>query len=263
MEDIKPKSTFRPTILNMKTHERYELFDGITIGRGRSSTINIDDTKVSRIHLTVKFLNDSELIIEDSSSNGTFINHQKVNGQFKISQDSIIRIGSTELKISFYEEKDLEPKISSPKIKLVKEFKASYEDYPPAPFFKRFISISIDGILIGIASKLVEVLISNFGYSDTSVTIMGFHANITIGTYYYHYFLNKNYQTVGKKAMKLMVVPTDQRKKFSVARILGREIFLKAILGFVSIFTVLLTKNHLAAHDYINKTRVIDVSKGH
>jgi pSer/pThr/pTyr-binding forkhead associated (FHA) protein len=258
---------FKPTIINLKTHEKHQLFDGMTIGRGRSSDINIDDTKVSRIHLTIRFINDRELIIEDSSSNGTFINNEKINGQHKISNDSTIRMGTSELKVTFRDENKA-PEThsqeikSTPKVKLVKGYETSYDHYPPAPFFKRLISILIDGTLIGIAGKVIDVLVSQAGFSELNTSILGFFAQITGGTYYYYYFLNKNYQTVGKKAMKLMVVPTDKRKRFSVFRILGREIFLKGFLGFISIFTVLFSKEHLAAHDYINKTRVIDVSKG-
>ena len=254
---------FKPILTNMRTQESHQLFDGITIGRGRSSTINIEDAKVSRIHLTIRFINEKELMIEDSSSNGTFINNEKIDGQYKISKDSVIRLGTTELKISFRDEINASQVTkSTPKVKLVKNYETSYDDFPPASFFNRFISIVIDGILIGIAGKVIEVLVSLPGLSELHTSISGFFAQISVGTYYYYYFLNKDYQTVGKKAMKLMVVPTDKRKKFSIPRIIGREFFLKTFLGFISIFTVLFTKDHLAVHDYINKTRVIDISKG-
>lgn len=257
----------KPCIINLKTQERHQLFDGITIGRSRSSDINIDDTKVSRVHLSIKFLNNNELLIEDSSSNGTYVNNEKISGSCKISSDSVIRVGSTDLKISFHDDNKSSPRYqqevkSTPKIKLVKNFEISYADYPNAPFFKRSISTFIDNILITIAGQLIQVLFSLFVKNDVGLLIFSFFGQVAFGVYYYYHFLNLNYQTIGKKAMKLMVVPTDDRKKFSVLRVLGREYVLKAFVGFFSIFTVLFTKDKLAIHDYINKTRVIDVSKG-
>lgn len=69
----------------------------ITIGRSSENNIVVDDFKVSRVHLQL-VINDGVCSIVDlNSSNGTFVNGQKINGEVRLQPNDIVRIGNTTL----------------------------------------------------------------------------------------------------------------------------------------------------------------------
>ena len=74
----------------------YELEgDEITIGRGNKSTIVIRDNEVSREHCRlVRRANDYELL-DLSSSNGTFVNGQRVLSPWLLQSSMLIELGDT------------------------------------------------------------------------------------------------------------------------------------------------------------------------
>ena len=71
----------------------------------------------------------------------------------------------------------------------------------------------------------------------------------------------KDGQTIGKKVMKIMVIPTNGKKRISVLMIFLREAIFKPLFIVFSFFSALLSKENLAIHDYLSKTRVIDLSE--
>lgn len=69
----------------------------ITIGRSSENDIVIDDFKVSRVHLQLVFNNGICSIVDLNSSNGTFVNGQKINSEVRLQPNDVVRIGNTTL----------------------------------------------------------------------------------------------------------------------------------------------------------------------
>ncbi len=81
----------------------FDLSDKYTIGRsaGKSKLAFNDDTALSGLHCTI-FVKNGEIFIRDEkSTNGTFVNGVPISGEFKMSQDDTILIGSYEYRITW------------------------------------------------------------------------------------------------------------------------------------------------------------------
>jgi pSer/pThr/pTyr-binding forkhead associated (FHA) protein len=68
----------------------------ITIGRGEEATICLDDNRCSRLHCAIRYWDDIFVIRDYSSSNGTFVNGQKIEVS-KLSPGDTVKIGDTEI----------------------------------------------------------------------------------------------------------------------------------------------------------------------
>ncbi|MBI2684338.1 MAG: FHA domain-containing protein [Actinobacteria bacterium] len=78
-----------------------ELEGGVTIGRSRSSQLCIEDSFVSHMHARI-FRRGPFYFIEDlGSTNGTFINGRRIDGQGQLKVHDELRMGETVLR---YEE---------------------------------------------------------------------------------------------------------------------------------------------------------------
>jgi len=73
--------------------------DEITIGRASSNMIVLKEAKVSRHHAVIKRLGDGFLIQDMRSSNGVYVNNERVS-ECTLSDGDIIRIGDFVLKFS-------------------------------------------------------------------------------------------------------------------------------------------------------------------
>lgn len=87
--------------LVIKTGEQHQIFElserkNYSIGRSNKCDFILDDHNVSRIHGWFKFVNDHWYLKDDRSTNGTFVNEQKVRSHQLISGDEV-RIGTTTL----------------------------------------------------------------------------------------------------------------------------------------------------------------------
>jgi len=75
---------------------RYELADGeIFVGRDQSCQIVIDDDSVSRRHARVLLENDTCVIEDLQSRNGTYVNGQKIDGRVALDNRDRVEIGIT------------------------------------------------------------------------------------------------------------------------------------------------------------------------
>ena len=71
----------------------------ITIGRKEENSIVLSDKFVSSNHARI-YVKDNTVILEDlNSTNGTFVNEQRVSGKIRIGVNDSIRLGSTVFKI--------------------------------------------------------------------------------------------------------------------------------------------------------------------
>ncbi|MGL4450918.1 MAG: FHA domain-containing protein [Sarcina sp.] len=70
-----------------------------TLGRKEDNSIILNDKFVSSNHARI-YVKDNNIILEDlNSTNGTFVNEQKVSGKIRVGINDSIRLGSTIFKI--------------------------------------------------------------------------------------------------------------------------------------------------------------------
>jgi FHA domain len=78
--------------------ERFDLFGGISIGRSSDADIRIEDRYASGIHARV-YSRGANYYVEDmNSTNGTFLNGGRLNGEAKLNDLDEVRIGDTEFR---------------------------------------------------------------------------------------------------------------------------------------------------------------------
>ena len=71
----------------------------ITIGRKDGNTVKLTDQYVSGNHAKIVVKNNEVLIEDLNSTNGVFINEEKVTGYAKLRANDKIRIGSATFKV--------------------------------------------------------------------------------------------------------------------------------------------------------------------
>ncbi len=77
----------------------FELGDELTMGRAAGCQITLDDTYVSQLHTRV-FLRDDRYFVEDlGSTNGTYLNRNKVAAATPVNPGDRIQVGSTVLEL--------------------------------------------------------------------------------------------------------------------------------------------------------------------
>jgi len=77
--------------------------DTVTIGRISSNDITLDHQTISRQHAKIKHCDDKFVIEDLRSTNGTFVNSERISSSYTLTENDIIFIGNT--KIIYYKEK--------------------------------------------------------------------------------------------------------------------------------------------------------------
>jgi hypothetical protein len=79
--------------------QAYPLGNEMTIGRAAGCQVTLDDTYVSQLHTRV-YLREGRYLVEDlGSTNGTYLNRQKVSGPMPISPGDRLQIGNTVMEL--------------------------------------------------------------------------------------------------------------------------------------------------------------------
>lgn len=74
---------------------RYQLAQELTLGRAAGCQITLDDTYVSQLHARI-FRAEDVLYVEDlGSTNGTYLNRNKVSGPLLLEVGDQVQVGST------------------------------------------------------------------------------------------------------------------------------------------------------------------------
>jgi hypothetical protein len=78
--------------------ERFDLFGGISIGRSSDADVRIEDRFASGVHARI-YSRGANYYVEDmNSTNGTFLNGGRLNGEAKLNDLDEVRIGNTEFR---------------------------------------------------------------------------------------------------------------------------------------------------------------------
>jgi len=78
--------------------ERFDLFGGMSIGRSPDADVRIEDRFASGIHARAYSRGASYYVEDMNSTNGTFLNGARLDGEAKLSDLDELRIGDTELR---------------------------------------------------------------------------------------------------------------------------------------------------------------------
>ena len=70
---------------------------GLKIGRGETSDLVLSDARISRIHCKVRLKEDELLVTDLNSTNGTFVDDERIVGETLLPVGSTLRIGSFSL----------------------------------------------------------------------------------------------------------------------------------------------------------------------
>lgn len=75
------------------------LSDEVTVGRAAGCQVTIDDTYASQLHARL-FLRDGQVFVEDlGSTNGTYLNRQKVSGPMVMQHGDRLQVGNTVMEL--------------------------------------------------------------------------------------------------------------------------------------------------------------------
>jgi hypothetical protein len=70
----------------------------VTFGRDKTNTVIIQDRKLSRIHCQIEIVNDAVVLTDLNSTNGTFVNHKRVD-ETAINLGDVIGLGRVEFQL--------------------------------------------------------------------------------------------------------------------------------------------------------------------
>jgi pSer/pThr/pTyr-binding forkhead associated (FHA) protein len=100
-----PASKGKPTRLKVvepadRKGQAFDLAEELTVGRAAGCQVRVDDTYASQLHARI-FQRDGQLFVEDlGSTNGTYLNRQKVTGPMVFQRGDKLQIGNTVLELS-------------------------------------------------------------------------------------------------------------------------------------------------------------------
>src|SRR3954451_4296231 len=82
----------------LEAGERFDLFDVVSIGRSPDADVRIEDRYASGIHARVYSRGASYYVEDMNSTNGTFLNGGRLDGEAKLNDLDEVKIGNTEFR---------------------------------------------------------------------------------------------------------------------------------------------------------------------
>jgi pSer/pThr/pTyr-binding forkhead associated (FHA) protein len=128
--------------------------DTVTIGRGSKNDIIIRDNEVSREHCVLRRLQDEYEVEDNTSSNGTFVNGQRVQGAIALQPGAIVELGDT---ITMEYEKSLQRKTTGSMLRLDLQDEATHHKREPQLQYSLTV---IMGPEMGRSHKLESLIIT-------------------------------------------------------------------------------------------------------
>jgi hypothetical protein len=77
----------------------FELGDELTIGRAEKCHLVLDDTYVSQVHARIFAKNNTFMLEDLGSTNGTYLNRRRINAPTELQKGDQVKIGKTVLEL--------------------------------------------------------------------------------------------------------------------------------------------------------------------
>lgn len=103
----------------------------ITIGRSSTNAIAIADPEVSRRHASIRLENNSFIVEDWASTNGTFVNDRQIKGPVTLYSGDIIRLGDTVQLQFLADDPQFQPDVWSQQV-ITADAETVVESAPPA-----------------------------------------------------------------------------------------------------------------------------------
>lgn len=143
----------------------------ITIGRSTENDVVIQDPNVSRHHCQiVQKDNGTYGLVDFGSSNGTYINGQRISGQVVLNPNDVVRIGNTTLPWRNYFEKSFEKRGEA----AVKQAEPTVQPHAPIPQKSNTKPLVIILVVLAIVALLVVggiFLFNNMDNDDKATSV--------------------------------------------------------------------------------------------
>jgi pSer/pThr/pTyr-binding forkhead associated (FHA) protein len=78
--------------------ERFDIFGGVSIGRSADADVRIEDRYASGVHARLYSRGPAYYAEDMGSTNGTFLNGHRLDGEAELTDLDVIRIGDTEFR---------------------------------------------------------------------------------------------------------------------------------------------------------------------
>ena len=77
----------------------HPLSRSVTLGRGTSADLVLPDEAVSREHATIRADGETVVVEDLDSSNGTFVNGERISSAVRLEDGDCVQIGGSELEV--------------------------------------------------------------------------------------------------------------------------------------------------------------------
>ena len=94
-----PYLLYRDRLGGLQTLSLEDTWEKITVGRGAGTDVALAwDTEVSRVHAELVRIGDDWVLVDDGlSSNGTFVNGDRIEGRRRLFDGDTLRFGETDV----------------------------------------------------------------------------------------------------------------------------------------------------------------------
>lgn len=97
---VQPEGSWNLVVIKGPTTGRqYPLGERLSLGRDFSSDIQLTDGQVSRKHAVIQRIQDVYVVVDQGSTNGTYVNGQLISKPTILSHGTIIAIGFTHFRV--------------------------------------------------------------------------------------------------------------------------------------------------------------------
>jgi pSer/pThr/pTyr-binding forkhead associated (FHA) protein len=96
------RGTLRLTVVEPEAQrgESFELADELTVGRAPGCGVRVEDAYTSNLHARL-YRRDGSLWLEDlGSTNGTWVNGERVDGATRLSRGDVLQVGATVFEVT-------------------------------------------------------------------------------------------------------------------------------------------------------------------
>lgn len=100
---LQPGAAWHMVVIKGPTLGRvYRLGEKLSLGRDFSNDIQLNDGQVSRKHAVIQQAQDAYVIIDQGSTNGTYVNGQRIDNPTLLAHGTVIAIGFTHFRVQAY-----------------------------------------------------------------------------------------------------------------------------------------------------------------